>query len=151
MNTGTVAASGSNSTLPHSATRCSRTTDSSCRACPKVNSRNNVPTVEGAYTVEQRLHSAAAQQVDVGDAVRARAHARHHGGQLGCRVRRPGPDPRRDDRDLLRQKRVSPLCWANIIAGTRPADDTRRSSSNTADSAANLCETCTGSAFPNRT
>ena len=45
----------------------------------------------------------------------------------------------------------SPVCSANRITGTSPANDTRLSSSNTADSAANLCETCTGSAFPNRT
>src|SRR5260370_15527726 len=45
----------------------------------------------------------------------------------------------------------SPVCWANVITGTNPADDTRLPSSNTADSAANLCETCTGSAFPNWT
>src|SRR5215208_5915631 len=51
---------------------------------------------------------------------------------------------------LSERSRVSPVCWANVITGTRPADDTRLSSSNTADSAANLCETCTGSAFPNR-
>src|SRR6476661_10632548 len=46
---------------------------------------------------------------------------------------------------------ASPVCSANRITGTNPAHDTRLSSSNTADSAANLCETCTGSAFPNWT
>ena len=45
--------------------------------------------------------------------------------------------------------RASPVCAANVITGTSPAHDTRLPSSNTADSAANLCETCTGSAFPN--
>ncbi|BBY58513.1 hypothetical protein MSAR_16490 [Mycolicibacterium sarraceniae] len=45
----------------------------------------------------------------------------------------------------------SPVCSANVMTGTSPAHDTRLSSSNTADSAANLCETCTGSAFPNWT
>jgi hypothetical protein len=48
-------------------------------------------------------------------------------------------------------RRDSPVCSANLITGTNPADDTRLPSSNTADSAANLCETCTGSAFPNWT
>ena len=45
----------------------------------------------------------------------------------------------------LRQSGLS----ARAITGTRPASDTRLSSSNIADSAANLCETCTRSAFPN--
>lgn len=36
------------SVRPASATRCSRSTDYSWRACPKLNSRNNVPNVEGA-------------------------------------------------------------------------------------------------------
>jgi hypothetical protein len=36
-----------------------------------------------------------------------------------------------------------------ILGSAYPAHDTRCSSSNTADSAANLCDTCTGSAFPN--
>ncbi len=43
--------------------------------------------------------------------------------------------------------RASPVCSASVITGTSPAHDTRLSSSNTADSAANLCDTCTGSAF----
>jgi hypothetical protein len=42
-----------------------------------------------------------------------------------------------------------PACSANVITGTRPAHDTRLPSSNTADEAANLWDTCTGSAFPN--
>ena len=62
------------------------------------------------------------------------------------------------DPDLIRgaairtfsaSSRDSPVCSASVITGTSPAHDTRWSSSNTADSAANLCETCTGSAFPN--
>ena len=52
-------------------------------------------------------------------------------------------------RTLPASNRASPVCSANVITGTSPAHDTRLSSSNTADSAANLCETCTGSAFPN--
>ena len=64
------------------------------------------------------------------------------------------------DPDLIRgalmrtfspSSRRNPVCSAKPITGTRPAHDTRLSSSNTADSATNLCETCTGSAFPNWT
>src|SRR4029078_8091444 len=36
------------------------------------------------------------------------------------------------------------------ITGTSPAHDTRLSSSNTAESAMKLCDTCTGSAFRER-
>jgi hypothetical protein len=46
---------------------------------------------------------------------------------------------------------ASPVWAAKPITGTRPANNTRLSSLNTADSAVNLCETCTGSAFPNWT
>jgi hypothetical protein len=40
--------------------------------------------------------------------------------------------------------------WAaSVLTGTNPAHDTRRSSSNTAEAGMKLCDTCTGSAFPN--
>src|ERR1700728_4162878 len=44
-------------------------------------------------------------------------------------------------------RRDRPACSASVITGTRPAHDTRLSSSNTAESRANLWDTCTGSAF----
>ena len=71
-----------------------------------------------------------------------------HRGQLGAGFADP---------DLIRgavmctfsaSKRRSPVCSANAITGTSPAHDTRSSSSNTADSPLNLCDTFTGSAFP---
>src|SRR5271156_3344132 len=43
--------------------------------------------------------------------------------------------------------RDRPACSASATTGTSPAHDTRLSSSNTADSGANLWDTCTGSAF----
>jgi hypothetical protein len=43
----------------------------------------------------------------------------------------------------------SPVWAANVITGTSPAHDTRWSSSNTAEAGRKLCDTCTGSAFPN--
>jgi len=43
-----------------------------------------------------------------------------------------------------------PVCSASVITGTSPAHDTRLSSSNTAESAMKLCDTCTGSAFRER-
>src|SRR5208337_1792930 len=39
------------------------------------------------------------------------------------------------------------VCSASVITGTSPAHDTRLSSSNTAESGVNLCDTCTESAF----
>jgi hypothetical protein len=43
--------------------------------------------------------------------------------------------------------RESPVCSANVITGTSPAQGTRRSSSNTAEPTPNLCDTFTESAF----
>src|SRR5690349_5106265 len=48
---------------------------------------------------------------------------------------------------LLSNRRESPACSASAITGTRPAHDTRLSSSNTAESGPNVWDTCTGSAF----
>src|SRR6476659_2263855 len=42
-----------------------------------------------------------------------------------------------------------PIWAATVITGTRPAHDTRWSSSKRADAEVNLCDTCTGSAFLN--
>lgn len=41
----------------------------------------------------------------------------------------------------------SPVCSASVMTGTKPAHDTRLTSSNTADEAANPWETCTESVF----
>jgi hypothetical protein len=43
--------------------------------------------------------------------------------------------------------RESPVCSANVITGTSPAQDTRRSLSNTAEPTPKLCDTFTESAF----
>src|SRR4051812_28883938 len=59
------------------------------------------------------------------------------------------------DPDLIRGSAIrilaanncdSPLWVASVITGTRPAHDTRCSSSNSADAAMKLCDTLTGSA-----
>src|SRR6476620_5791604 len=50
-------------------------------------------------------------------------------------------------RTVSASRRASPVCWANVITGTSPAHDTRLSSSNTAESPLNLCDTFTGSAL----
>ena len=145
-------APASRSTRSHKATKCSRSTDSSWRACPKVNSRNNVPTVEGAYTPPKSvlippLRITSMSSMQSAPATMPAINVASLGAGLAA------PDLIRGAvmRTFSSSSRTSPVCWANAITGTNPALDTRLSSSNTADSAANLCETCTGSAFPNRT
>lgn len=70
--------------------RCEPSTDSNCRACPKVNSPNSVPIVEGAHTVKQGLHPASAHHINIIDIVGT--HCRHphtcrdKGGQLSTLV-----------------------------------------------------------------
>ena len=63
------------------------------------------------------------------------------------------PDLIRDAvvRTFLSSSLTSAVCSANVITGISPAHDTRFWSSNTADEEAKLCETFTGSAFPNWT
>jgi len=53
------------------------------------------------HPVEQDGHPTRAQHIEVIDAVRAGAHSGDHAQQLGHRVRRPRPNPRRLDRHLL--------------------------------------------------
>jgi hypothetical protein len=86
---------------------------------------------------------------NLGNYVTADTHARHHGGQLRGRVGRPRGDPWLPDADATFSaiSRESPVCSANVITGTSPAHDTRRSSSNTAEPTPNLCDTFTESAF----
>ncbi len=75
------------------------------------------------HAVEQRLHPAAAQHVDVVDAVRTRTHARDQGGQLRRRVRRPGLDPRRCFRFPLSFREVEELM---LVCGVAVSYETIR-------------------------
>jgi hypothetical protein len=50
-----TSAAGSRSTRSHSRARCPVSTDYNWRACPKLNSRNSVSIVEGAYTPPSRV------------------------------------------------------------------------------------------------
>ena len=99
------------------------------------------------YPVEQGVHSTTADHVNVVDTVRARAHASHHGGQLRGRLAAPEAIRGSAMRTFSAISRESPVCSANVITGTSPAQDTRRSSSNTAEPTPNLCDTFTESAF----
>ena len=91
----------------------------------------------GIHPVEEGFHATGADQVDIVDVVRAGAHPRDQGGQFRGRVGCPGLDPRRARCESCCPTTVSDrLCSARAITGTRPAHDTRLSSSNTAESAA---------------
>src|SRR5215207_4688754 len=153
MSTNTCwSAPGSRSTRPHNATRCSRSTDSNWRACPKVNSRNNVPTVDGAYTPPNTVFMPPERSTSISSMLSAPAHIPAISVlSFGAGFADPDLILGSTIATFSETSRANPVCSANRISGTSPASDTRLSSSNTADSAANLCETCTGSAFPNRT
>ena len=67
-------APGSRSTRRHNATRCSRSTDSNWRACPKVNSRRRVPTVDGAYTPPNTVFMPPERSTSISSMLSAPAH-----------------------------------------------------------------------------
>src|SRR5215207_3959449 len=139
---------GSRSRWAHIATRCAPSTDSSCRAWPKVNSRNSVPIVEGAYTPPNKDFIPPLRTMSASSMQSAPTHiAAISVTNFGAGLAAP---------DLIRasvictfslRRRDRPACSASVITGTSPAYDTRLSSSNTAESGANLWDTCTGSAF----
>ena len=127
--------------------RCSRSTDSSWRACPKLNSRNRVPRVEGAYTPSNRIGIPPARSMSRSSMLSAPAHIPAITvSSLGAGFAAP---------DLIRGVVIDtflamisarPVCSASPSSGTSPASDTRLSSSNRAEPAVNLWETRTESA-----
>jgi hypothetical protein len=117
-----------------------------------VNSRNNVPTVEGAYTPSNTVfmppeRSTLMSSMQSAPAIMPATRVASFGAGFAA----PDLILGAAMSTLSASSRPSPVCSASVITGTNPAHDTRLPSSNTADSAANLCETCTGSAFPNWT
>lgn len=64
----------SSSVRPASATRCALSTDSSWRAWPKLNSRNSVPGVEGAYTPSNSVGIPPARSTSRSSMLSAPAH-----------------------------------------------------------------------------
>src|SRR6185295_17407052 len=141
-------APGSRSARAHSIPRCPRSTDSNWRACPKLNSRNKVPIVEGAYTSSNRVFMPAERTTSTSSMLSAPAHI------PPIRVASFGAGLADPDLILVSamctfspRSPARPVCSASVITGTSPAHDTRLSSSNTAESAMKLCDTCTGSAF----
>jgi len=114
--------------------------------------RNNVPTVEGAYTPPNTVFIPPERSTSMSSMLSAPAHIPAISVlSFGAGFADPDLILGTAIRTFSERSCASPVCSANRITGTNPAHDTRLSSSNTADSAANLCETCTGSAFPNWT
>ena len=141
---------GSNSTRSHNAARCSRSTDSSWRACPKVHSRNSVPIVDGAYTPSNRVLIPPLRTTSRSSMQSAPAHIPAISvASFGAGLAEPDLIRGAAMQTLSARSCASPVPAANSITGTSPAHDTRWSSSNTADAAVNLCDTCTGSALLN--
>jgi hypothetical protein len=58
----------------------------------------------GIHPVKEGFHAARADQVDIVDVIRPRAHARDQGGQFRGRVGRPRLDPRGRDVNLVGQQ-----------------------------------------------
>ncbi len=104
----------------------------------------------GVHPIEECLHPTAAHHVDVIDAVRPGAHARDQRGQLRGRVGRPGLDPRLRDVDLVGQQHAAGRS-APPASSPGPARHTTRDGRRRTPPTqrAKLCDTCTGSAFPN--
>ncbi len=116
----------------------------------EVNSRNNVPTVEGAYTpsnsvVIPPLRTASMSSIQSAPTHMPATTVTSFGDGLAA------PDLIRGSAmwTFSPSSRESPVCSANVITGTSPAYDTRCSSSNTADVAEKLWDTCTDGAFLN--
>jgi hypothetical protein len=118
-----------------SAIKCSRATAASWLACPKLNSRGKIPTVEGAYTSP---NARGVQHVHIVDAVRAAHHARDDRGQLAGRVDRARGHPRARQLDMLADQSRKTGLLSQFQHRHQPAADTRLCSSNTADPAVNV-------------
>jgi hypothetical protein len=115
-----------------------------------VNSRKRVPTVEGAYTPSNSVVIPPLRSASISSMQSAPAHmpattVTSFGDGLAA------PDLIRGSAicTFSPSNRESPDCSANVSTGTSPAHDTRLSSSNTAEVAEKLWDTCTDSAFLN--
>ena len=86
-----------------------RSTDSNWRAWPKVNSRNSVPTVEGAYTPSNSVFIPPLRSTSTSSMLSAPAHMPAISvASFGAGLAEPGLDPRRCDLDLVGQQSEQP-------------------------------------------
>ena len=144
-------APGSRSTRPHSATRCCAQDRFELAGMPEGElAQQGSDRRRRVHTVEQGLHPTAAHDVDIVDAVRARAHAGDQRGQFRGRVGRPGLDPGLGDVASCRPAAAAARS-ARPASSPGPARHTTRDCRRRTPPTqrTNLCDTCTGSAFPN--
>jgi hypothetical protein len=143
-----TSAPGSSSTRSHNPAKWWRSTDSNWRAWPKLNSRNRVPIVEGAYTPPNKVFIPPERTTSRSSMLSAPAHIPAISvASFGAEFADPDLIFGSAIWTLSASSAGSAVCSASAITGTSPASDTRLSSSNTAESGVKLCETCTGSAF----
>ena len=117
-----------------SAARCSRATAASWLACPKVNSRSKIPSVEGAYTSSNTRGVPPARSTFTSSMLSA-----PHTMPAMIVVSFPAGFTAPETTRVLGRSTCSPIncerpvCSASSSTGTKPAADTRFCSSNTAD------------------
>ena len=139
---------GSSAVRAASATRCSRATAESWLACPKVNSRSKIPSVEGAYTSSKTRGVPPARNTFTSSMLSA-PHIMPAMIVVSFPAALTAPEATRvlGSSTCSPINRERPVCSASSITGTKPAADTRFGSSNTADPTVNVCDDCTGNAF----
>lgn len=139
---------GSRSVRAANAMTWRRSTAPSCRLCPKVNSRRKIPNVEAAYTPPNNTGVPPARIMSTSSMLSAPVNI-----PPMIEVSFPTGLTAPDFTRVLGTSTHSPInsespaCSASSNTGTNPADDTRFSSSNTADSSTNLWNDFTESAF----
>jgi hypothetical protein len=133
-----------------STSRWARATAASWLACPKVNSRKKIPSVDGAYTSSNTRGVPPARSTPASSMLSA-PHIIAAMMEVSLPTGLTAPDLTRVDGSSTCSpiNRESPVCSANSSTGTNPAADTRFCSSNTADPRVNVCDDCTGNAFLN--
>ena len=128
------------------ATRCSRRTDSSWRLWPKVNSRSNVPMVDGAYTEPKRCFIPPDRSTSMSSILSAPAHiAAIRVVNFGAKFAAPDVIFGAAIETLSASSSLRPVWSARAMIGSSPAHETRWSSSNFAESGWKVWDDRTGS------
>src|SRR6188472_1354512 len=142
---------GNSAVRAASAARCSRATAASWLACPKVNSRKKIPSVEGAYTSSNTRGVPPARNTSTSSMLSA-PQIMPPMIVVSFPTGLTAPDFTRVDgrSTCLPINHERPVCSASSMIGTKPAADTRFGSSNIADPTVNACDDCTGNAFRTR-
>src|SRR6185369_13436432 len=141
---------GSNGVRLASAARCARATAASWLACPKVNSRKKIPSVEGAYTSSNTRGVPPARSTFT-SSMQSAPQIIPAMMELSFPAALTAPEATR----VLGRSTSSPIsferpvCSASSSTGINPDADTRLCSSNTADPTVNVYDDCTENAFSN--